>query len=69
MDKTGRKKGLFSLGIAEIVEVRKGHSENSSDKRLYCDLILDSGEPRKNIPFYGPTVDLTTKKLLYKRLC
>jgi len=59
----GRNNRMFALGIAELVEVRKGHSENLSDKRMYCDLILDSGVPRKNVPFYGPTVDLITKKL------
>ena len=62
-DLRGRNNNMPELGIAEVIEVRKGHSENKADKRLYCDLILDSGVPRKNVPFYGPSVDLITKKL------
>lgn len=40
-----------------IQDVRIGHSRNLKDKRFYCDILFD-GLYKKDVPFYGGTVDL-----------
>lgn len=53
-----KRHSLFDLRIGTVIESRIGHSEDSKDKRLYCDIVLDDGIQRKNLPYYGGGVDV-----------
>lgn len=62
-EKMMKRFNVVDLRIAKVQEVRIGHSDITSDKRLYCSLLLDNGTTVSNVPFYGCGVDSETKKL------
>ena len=53
---------LAELYLAKITAVRMEHSKTPSDKRLYCDIELDNGNLKENVPFSSSSVDETTGK-------
>ena len=56
---------ITSLRIARVIEVFRGNKTDnqSTDKRLFCKLYMMEGTYYDNVPFYGGTVDIVTKKL------
>jgi hypothetical protein len=52
---------IATLRQAEVLEIKKGHSRRTQDKRLYINIKLDNGVRYNNVPFYGPGVDLETE--------
>lgn len=56
-----RRKRVYELHIGSIEEIRQEHSIDKTDKRLYCDITLDTGIKTRNVPFWGGGVDPTTK--------
>lgn len=50
------------LKIGKIVKVSIGHSKNSIDKRMYCDILLNDGTAKINVPFRSSGIDKDTRK-------
>lgn len=50
------------LKIAKVTAVRIKSSKNSKDKRMYCDLQMNDGIFKEDVPFNGGSIDATTKK-------
>lgn len=50
---------VFQATQARVEDVRVGHSTDTRDRRLFCDITLSTGVKIENVPFYGGGVDLT----------
>lgn len=53
---------LYMLKIGVVQATRGVNSERTTEKRLYCDVVMFDGITITNLPFYGGGVDSVTAK-------
>jgi hypothetical protein len=61
MNNANRKK-FTSLHQGQIREVYYGHKRKAENQRPYCKILMDSGDFKDNVPFYGAAVDVGLTK-------
>jgi len=49
---------IVSIRTAKVTEVKFGNPKKAGDKKPLVDLLLDNGPRKKNVPFYGFTIDV-----------